>query len=201
MPTGFTEIIERRPDLTFREFALRCARGMGACIHQRDEGLDALPRAEEPRPDDSRVEYHTLAKAKDEARLRELRTMTPESARALWQAESEEAGRDNEESLRKCGALEKRYMAMRDAALAWNAPSSEHEGLRRFMLEQVEACRSDWTPYLRNVAPTPGDWLAESIKHEEDSIAWHQKVIDEEAAKVRGMDSKTWIEMLYASLV
>jgi hypothetical protein len=200
MPTGYTEIIERRDDLTFREFALRCARGMGACIHQRDEGMDVLPRAEEPRPQDSRVGYHVAAKAKGEARLNELRGMSHEQARALWRAEREKAAHDNEESLRKCAALEEKYMAMRDAALAWNAPSPEHEGLRRFMLEQIDTCKSDWTPYLREVAPTPGDWLAENIREEEKSVAWHQKVINEENAKPKGMTSKVWIDLLYASL-
>ena len=58
MPTGYTAIIEEKPDLTFREFALKCARGMGACIMQRDEGMDSLPRVDPP------SDYHLKAKEK-----------------------------------------------------------------------------------------------------------------------------------------
>ena len=50
MPTGYTAIIEDKPGLTLREFALRCARGMGACIMQRDDNMDEPPKAPEPGP-------------------------------------------------------------------------------------------------------------------------------------------------------
>lgn len=45
MPTGYTAIIEERADLSFRDFALRCARGMCACVMQRDDPMDELPKA------------------------------------------------------------------------------------------------------------------------------------------------------------
>lgn len=81
MPTGYTEIIERKPDLTLREFVLRCARAMGACVMQRDEGLDSPPRIDPP---DTHYEDE---RRKAQARLLELRAMTVESARPLFDAE------------------------------------------------------------------------------------------------------------------
>ncbi|MBS3155164.1 hypothetical protein J4404_01555, partial [Candidatus Woesearchaeota archaeon] len=40
MPTGYTYIIGEK-DITFKEFALRCARGFGALVEMRDDSLEA----------------------------------------------------------------------------------------------------------------------------------------------------------------
>lgn len=40
MPTGYTSIIDDNENVTFKEYALRCARGFGALMHLRDESLD-----------------------------------------------------------------------------------------------------------------------------------------------------------------
>ena len=81
MPTGYTSIIEDKPGLTLREFALRCARGMGACIMQRDDDMDEPPKAPEP------SDYHLEAGKAAESRLRELRGLSTKAARALFDAE------------------------------------------------------------------------------------------------------------------
>jgi hypothetical protein len=47
MPTGYTAMIEEREDVTFREFALTCARAFGACIMQRDNSLAEPPKPRE----------------------------------------------------------------------------------------------------------------------------------------------------------
>lgn len=42
MPTGYTADI--KDGITFRDFALRCARAFGATIMQRDEDISIPPR-------------------------------------------------------------------------------------------------------------------------------------------------------------
>lgn len=40
MPSGYTSDIYHGKDVTFKEFALKCARNFGALMHMRDESLD-----------------------------------------------------------------------------------------------------------------------------------------------------------------
>ena len=44
MPTGYTTDIYNGKDVTFKDFALKCARAFGACIHQREDNIDDLPK-------------------------------------------------------------------------------------------------------------------------------------------------------------
>jgi hypothetical protein len=192
MPTGYTAIIEERADLTFREFALRCARGMGACIMQRDDPMDDLPKA----PEASDHHIKTLTGA--QARLVELRGLSTEGVRALWQADMESNEKRNAEQVAKCAEVKRRYDAMRAHVEAWKPPTKDHDGFRRFMLEQIDACHSDWAPYLYKSAPTPGDWLAAQLKSAEWDVEYRTK---EHAGELeRAASRKSWIDALYASL-
>jgi hypothetical protein len=191
MPTGYTAIIEEKADLTFREFALRCARAMGACVMQRDDPADDPPKVPEPSECDAK------RKREAEAKLIELRGLSAEGARALWQADCEHITKKNAESVAEAKELERRYARMRAMVTAWAAPA-DHEGLRRFMLEQIDMCKSDWTPYIRKAAETPGDWLAGEIKASEWTLEYSAKHAAEELE--RTADRKRWIDALYASL-
>ena len=192
MPTGYTAIIEERADLTFRDFALRCARGMGACIMQRDDPTDDPPKVPEASG------HHIVELRKAEAELVELRGLSREGARALWQADCESIAKSNAEIVAKAKETGQRYARMRAKVETWKPPTPDHEGFRRFMLQQIDACESDWTPYTVEAAPTPGDWLAKRIKAAEWSVKYHT---EQHAAEVkRTAERKAWIEALYAAL-
>jgi len=192
MPTGYTAIIEERADLTFRDFALRCARAMGACIMQRDDPTDDLPKAPEP------SDYYVKQKRAAEARLLELRGLRPEGVRALWQADCERIAKSNAESVAKAKETERRYKRMRKMVAAWEPPTKEHEGFRKFMLEQIDMCSSDWKPYTVEPPATPGDWLTNALKSAEWDLEYSTKHAAEEVE--RANERKAWIDALYASL-
>lgn len=191
MPTGYTAIIEEKSDLTFREFALRCARAFGACVLQRDEDIDQLPRVDFP------SDYHTVERAKAEAKVRELRALSSEAARALFDSDVARATKYNEESATKCTALKDRYMAIRAQVAAWVPPTAQHEGLRKFMLEQIDMCRSDWTPYPSRVPTDLDEWLRGEIEEAERKVAYHAESQAKEL--MRYEERKAWIEALYGS--
>ena len=55
MPTGYTAMLTEEKEITFEDFALKCARAFGALIEMRDESLDAKI------PEEFKVtEYHTV---------------------------------------------------------------------------------------------------------------------------------------------
>ena len=49
MPTGYTSDIYDGKDISFREYALKCARNFGAYVEMRDSSLDTeMPTEFEP---------------------------------------------------------------------------------------------------------------------------------------------------------
>ncbi len=191
MPTGYTEIIERDgPEPTFRDFAIRCARGMGACVMQRDESLDVAPRHREL------SDYHIKELAKASARWRELDGMTLAQAAVIASAEHEAMTREWRDGEEVRIALMARYARMRTAVVAWKAPTPVHEGLRRFMLEQIDLC------FIRPMEePTPVDaaaWLLEQKRQAARDIAYHT---EEQVKEVtRCTEANAWIDAMMASL-
>lgn len=193
MPTGYTAIIEDKPDVTFREYATLCARAFGCCIMQRDESLASPPRPRE------RSDYHDKYVAAARAKLVELRAMTPESARPIFDAEVRKARESNAEFRAEHERKQAAYSKMRAQVVAWMPPTSEHDGIKRFMLEQIDLCyRPDEQPYQ---APEPTDvatWLAEQIASEEWDIEYHTKKANEETERVES--GNTWLATHLASL-
>ena len=71
MPTGYTARVKDGTVTEFKDFAMGCARAMGACISMREAAHDAeIPEQFEPSP------YHTEQLAKAKADLAAFEAMT-----------------------------------------------------------------------------------------------------------------------------
>lgn len=193
MPTGYTCIIEDDPSITFRKYALRCARGMGVCVMQRDDDM-----ADPPKPREL-TDYHSKAANVARARLVELQGLSAEGAAALWQADVESARKANEQFIAEATIERDAYSRIRAEVVAWSPPTPDHSGLRKFMLEQIDLCyRPDELPYQQAVPATCAEWLRGQIDRATHDIAYHD---EHHAAEVRHVEeSARWIEALYASL-
>lgn len=190
MSTGYTVSIEERADLTFREFALHCAREMGVCNMQREDPIG--DPVQEP------IAYYVRQNRIAEARLKELRGLSDEGVRALWRAECERIEKINADSVAKTDKIKRRYARMREMVVAWRPPTDDHVGLRRFMLEQIDTSTSDWTAYTLDIPNTPGLWLIQEIKSAEWDLKYSAERVAEEVQKAD--EYKSWIDALYASL-
>lgn len=133
MPTGYTADVSDGKVTDLRTFAMMCARDFGALITMRDEPADA-PIPDEFKPSDF---YSKLA---DEARtkLAALEAMSPDEVQAA--AKAHDAARLAEWETRRAKRAEtrQRYLDMMAQAMAWKPPTSQHDGLRRFMIEQLK---------------------------------------------------------------
>ena len=180
MPTSFTSIIEDGTP-TFREYALRCARGMGACIMQRDEsGYDA-ERAEEAR-----------------GRLAELATMSPNDCERAARTEHATAMDHWQRAVYANAAKAAKYETMRAAVLAWKAPTPEHEGLRAFMLDQIKISTEYSGAYDPPALRTGAQWLADEVAHASRQFKSAVEQHTEEVARTNSRNA--WITALLASL-
>ena len=194
MPTGYTaKLMEKGQD--FRSFVLTCARGMGACIMQRDDPMDQPPAKQKP------SDYHTKALATATKLLARLSAMKPakrqkhgEELRAAAVASAMQGqSREREE--------ERRLAQMEAQVMAWQPPTSDHDGLKKFMLDQIRISkRGDWMQkYVDEAkAKTPEAYFVEAVSKAARDIKYHE---EEHAKEVeRTNERNAWIDRLYASL-
>ena len=196
MPTGYTADI--KDGIDFKTYAMNCARAFDACVTLREEqgGGDRIPDAFEP------SDYHLKAVEKARSELTALTVMPPaELERAAARAW------DDAETSRLMRLEDKRkqreaYEAMLAKAAAWKAPTTAHEGLRKFMCEQIEQsinfdCGGDYgkTPTVR----LTGDaWAAEQRAALAHDVQYHER---EHKGEVDRAATRTeWVRALRAAL-
>ena len=195
MPTGYTADIPTGID--FKTFAMNCARAMGACVSLRDErgGGEVIPDEFQPNA------YYAEAVQKALARLEELKAMTPtrrknEAVDAYHKAMNKHCDAVAEDAKRDAS-----YKAMLGQVHAWVPPTPEHEGMKQFMVEQIEeSIKFDSNAgYLTEPQQLSADewWAAEMAKAYRD-LGYAEKAHREE--QERCAKRTAWIKALRESL-
>lgn len=194
MPTGYTATLMAKGQ-DFRSFVLTCARGMGACVMQRDDPMDQPPAKQKP------SDYHSKAITEASAKLAKLKSMTPEQQRAYGEDLRAKAIASARQGHIEAQEQQARLDRMAAQVKAWSPPTDDHQGLKDFMLEQIQVSSS-------------GDWAAKYVKEKEDKspeayfvdalssaardIKYHAAEHAKEMERTEGRNE--WIEQLYKSL-
>ena len=193
MPSGYTSDIADGKDVSFNDFALKCARAFGACIEQRDDNANDKPKLIERNNEDN---YH----------LEEL-----EKAK-MWKSPTKEEFDDYvtkscayyNEQIDKQNKLKVSYEDMLVKANKWVPPTTEHEGLKKFMIEQLsESLRHDCGhDYRRELLQINSYTHAEYVDVMRDSnkrnIEYHTEQLKKDNKRVDTRNA--WISALYKSL-
>lgn len=196
MPTGYTDYIINK-NYGFKEFALICARAMGATIMMRDEPLDTpIPEAFEP----SRYYKESLEKARK--RLAELEAMKPDERVAFGAAQIREIVEKYEQALARTNALNAKLAAVREQVEAWEPPTPDHVHFKNFMLDQIDMSKDNvdyWQMEMeRAQQQAPLGLYEEAVKKARRDIVYHEK---EHAEEVRRTNTRNeWIKALRESL-
>lgn len=193
MPTGYTADVQSGAVTDLRTFALRCARAFGACILQRDDESNALPK--------HREESSHYAKSLDEARER-LALLEAMSLTEAQDAADRSYGllyADYEKRKAENLIERNRYNAMLAEVVQWKPPTSEHVGLKDFMVEQLRSSIDfdDHEPEAPAHLSGPA-WRAMEIGIVRGNVKYYEKSLREERERVRGANQ--WIDALYESL-
>lgn len=194
MPTGYTaKLMEKGQD--FRSFVLTCARGMGACVMQRDDPMDEPPKKQKP------SDYHTKAIAEAEKKLAKMKAMST----AKQRAHGEELRAAELARLKQSQADEQKQEArlelMTAQVRAWQPPSKDHQGLQDFMLDQIKISKhGDWmAKYVREAEQKGAEaYFVEALSKAARDIDYHREEHDKEVARTNGRNE--WIDQLYRSL-
>lgn len=131
MPTGYTASIAE--GISFKDFVMQCSRAMGALVMMRDEPFDApIPERFEP------SSYHAERLADAEKDLAWYMNMADSEAERERLKEFEASMDSREKCIKSANELRAKYEAMRQQVAAWEPPTPDHEGLRDFMLQQID---------------------------------------------------------------
>lgn len=196
MPTGYTaELMEK--GMPFNTFVMQCARAFGACVEMRDESLDVpVPDKFEPDP------YHTKALIEAQEELRNLKLMNAHEQLAYGERRRASAIRSAREAHKRYLAEDARLLAMKAEVLKWEPPSAEHEGLKKFMLEQIEVSlhgKYNGSESLQHALESiPLDYYRQAVQAAKDNIAYHKKGQLEE--NKRAAERTKWVQTLKKSL-
>jgi len=197
MPTGYTANIEK--GISFRQFILSCARGMGACIMQRDDPSIDIPKKCEP------SDFHSKKIAEAEVTLEEIKSMSDDVANANAAEEYARQLESIESGIRKNNDLKGKYESMLAQVRSWNPPTTEHQGLKDFMVSQITesisfdcggSYYSDRIKKLQSLSAQ--EWKDKKIKRALHDLDYHQSNYNKELERCRTQNE--WIYQLYESL-
>lgn len=172
-----------------------CARAFGALIMMRDEPMNApIPEKIEANS------YHLEAIADARKRQVELEGMGPAMTEMAADGVYRKAVADHERMLAEKDVLRSKYEAMLMRVAEWIPPTEEHEGLKRFMKDQIDLCiESDCVVYGRPPAlQTGAEWLACELVRVKQDIEYHSKLHQDEVERANGRTE--WVKALRESL-
>lgn len=195
MPTGYTAKLYDGKPQSFEDFALHCARAFGPLIHMRDDDFNAPLRP----ATETNFYKERLKEAKSE--LLKLRSLTPQEcdAEALHEFDDETGYYNNLVKERK--ELRIRYQSMLEQVEAWKPPTPDHDGLKKFMIEQLTSSIEGDCDMKYVTVPTlkTGEqWLSNHVEFAQHDIEYYLKEQKEEEERVN-YQSK-WLEQLQKSL-
>jgi len=195
MPTGYTHNIPE--GITPRQFFLQCVRAMGICTTMRDDPSDA------PIPKEFEVSKHHLNALKGaETSLALLRAMTPADIEIACAKNNAERLATWMKEKAKADHTRAAYEKMLTVVWAWTPPTPEHEGFKKFMVEQITEsikydCDSSY--YKERLAPQmPGDWHKNRLEAAEGDIKYHTRNWAEE--QERNAQRNAWLKAFWDSL-
>ena len=203
MPTGYTAGIIDGKTETFQDFAKLCMKAFGACIHMRDENMN---KEYEPRvPSD----YHTNALQEAKEKLKQAETFTDAELIEMRIKKLEESKKYHLESIAKTKIARAKLEEFLTKAIEFKAPTPDHEGFRKFMIEQLQSTidfdgktnyHDEALPQIEmelkniNANQIRFTLIADANK----DISYHLKEHKEELK--RCAESNAWVETLLCSL-
>ncbi|MFH1116873.1 MAG: hypothetical protein V1792_23400 [Pseudomonadota bacterium] len=193
MPTGYTAAIGE--GISFENFVLRCARNFGALIEMRDDSLDK-PIPNEFKPSD----YYDKALAKAVKMGTKVETMSDAEAEIEAEKEYKKAVAERAKSDKENAALLRKYEEMLKKVRDWQPPTSEHMGLRSFMIQQIEeSIRFDCDYEHEAIKRRTGEeWLRQAKAGVGHDIKYYTEERDKEITRCK--ERSVWVRELKKSL-
>lgn len=195
MPSSITQPLHDGKEVSFAEFAWRCARLLMPLITMKEDPLEALPPEEGFLPDTAHDE-EALKGLRDS--LATLQNSSAEDLLAWMRREHMQEVASVAEMNRENAAQRERYIAMLAKVEAWHPPTSDHESLKRAMREQLEQDLH----FMDELVPPPmsdfDEWLLRKDRDLRLGIARRENDIETEQKRTAW--NNEWVRTLRASI-
>jgi len=180
----------------FPDFVLQCARAMGACAMMRDDPFDA------PIPEFKPSDYYVRKVEEAKADRHQLLAMTDEEKIAFGVAKKADELASAEEYLDRETLEILRLSEMRDRVTAWEPPTSEHVGLKDFMLDQINISMNRLSYSEGRIAEIKQKFARD---YYDEAVAEATRQIDYGTVEMRKENERTearnrWVRELKASI-
>ena len=194
MATGYTMAIA--DGIEFNEFVMQCARAFGALVMMRDDPMDAkIPTEFEP------SSYHKNAIEKAEQKLNTAKNMGHETARVFSEIEYSEAVLNKKNRLEDKKKLKLKYDEMLNNVLNWTPPTSDHEELKNFMIQQIETSIDhdcDMSYPTDPILLSAEEWLRNYVDKCVKDLGYHVKEWHSEVNRCK--ERSEWVRLLRDSI-
>lgn len=195
MPTGYTAAVIDGEITELNEFILSCSRAFDIRFKENMDGdTKILPSREIPDRYEREVE-----EARKE--LEEARNLSDSEAYELAKQDFAEQCRHWDEHKKQKAENLDRLQYMLDQVKQWIPPTSQHEGIKNFMIQQLEdTIEHDGTPYdfLVPTQQTPVEYKRNLIKDKERWLEIKQESLDRERSNAE--QRHFWWKNLFESL-
>jgi len=200
MPTGYTHNI--KDGITFRKFALNCARNFGAAIALRDEDSSVGVTPENVK---FGSDYDKKALAAAKSAESKFRKLTRAQKNKLFKAETNRILDNCRRTDASSKAQKQSYLSMLEKVKSWTPPTRDHENMKDFMVSQINEsidCDCD-TKYndariIEIVTRTYAEWLKSKKDELISNIQFYQEHLDKAIA--RDNERSNWVKDLLDSL-
>lgn len=199
---GYTGIFEDN-EVTFEEFVWRCARAFGPLVHMRDHGFDVpieLPDVKEW----SGSKYHIESLERAKKDLAKYQSLSVAAIQKEIDQEYSRMQKDAFDAIAKKKALRIKVERVYVKAKNWNPPSSDHNGLKEFMVKELEYvlehdCDTKYyDEQLAEPKKTTAEWLKDRLEWAQRDIDYHTKHLAEDTEGINS--ARKWIQDLQASV-
>lgn len=206
MPSGYTQKIVEG-EQSFEEFFYTAVRAMGSFVHMRDYDLGAPLRL----PEDDFVtkgsEQDVAKRLADvrryERELRDELAKTHEEIEAEFERDKAKQWAEYKETYARRLPIYERVQRLRAQVADWVPPTPEHEGFKKFMLQQLDET-TKWDaelPKEPTFPDTAAEYHAQEVKYLEDRVKLYRKWLQEEIDSPDVQQSRIdWIKDLIKSV-
>lgn len=203
MATGYTHPILDGKITNFKDYAKLCMRAFGATIHMRDDSLEVEYEKREV------SEYYIDSLKSWQEKLSELSSLSDEQLMEKRRKEIQNDIDYHQEKITECTQNEAKLKSILLDVQSWEPPTEEHEGIKKFMIEQItETLKFDadaryhvlevkkYNEWLNNLNI---DEIKEGyIKDAKYNIRYHMDNNEAEIKRVN--NSNKWVETFLNSL-
>ena len=204
MPTGYTAGIIDGKITTFEQFATQCSRAFGATMHMRDNPLDSPYEPRTP------SQYYVNSLQSQREKLEEMKTMTDEAIVQDFENLLNDSLKYHERELEKTKVNLGRLNSIMESAKSWVPPTEDHEGVRDYMIDQLEiTIKADGDPsyHVNKIVQAkkeleegidPKVYREEKIKEIEDRISYYEGEVQKELERCK--QSNDWMDKFLDSI-